>query len=204
MRGIGIGTVGLFALLLTGCGREARVTSDRAYPGLVPEDQFITDLVLRGGVREMTDADWNGLDTQASVGLAWAARREGWPLAIAGSIDLHQAEADDDRGDPWESTTWELALGAQRTDVLGGGFMLSYGLGAAYDRVIMSGPADYRSIDWAVGGYGQAGVGYLVDGWAIAGITARFSETTMLEFSRAQRKIRAGALQVMGILGVRF
>lgn len=191
-------------VLCTGCDDRRRIEMDRAYPGLAPEDEFVTNVAVRGGVRYMTDELWEGLDEQLTLGAAWDTRMEGWPVAVAGSVDYHQADADDDRGDAYDVDTWEFALGAQRTEIFGGGFLASYGLGGTYQRVVLEGPSSYRDLDWAVGGYGQAGVGYLVSGWCIVELTARYSETTMMDFSRSTRKIRGGAMQLMGTLGVRF
>ena len=76
-------------LALTGCGSERRVAMDREFPGLVIEDDFVTDFQLRSGARWMNDSAWEGLDEQFTVGLAWTARKEAWPVSFAGSIDVH-------------------------------------------------------------------------------------------------------------------
>jgi len=197
--------VGLAVLLVaTGCGSERRVEMDRRYPGLAPEDQYLTDLQLRSGLRLMQNDDWEGLDEQFTLGLAWTARREAWPLSVAGSVDVHSADAEDDAGDEWESRTWEFGLGVHRTEVVAGGLMLSTGLGGSYHRVILDGPAGFHDLDWAVGAYAQGGVGYLLGGWGLLGVVGRYGMTTDVEFRRASDPLDLDSAQAMGVLGVRF
>ena len=187
----------------TGCSRY-QVEMDREYPGLAPEDDFVVNAGVRAGLRQMTDSDWEGLDQQLTLGIAWDARREGWPVAIASAVDFHQADYDDARGDTWESDTWEVSAGVQRTEIWMGGLMVQYGGGASYQRLILDGPAAFHRLDWAVGGYGQGGIGWLFGGWGIVGVTARVTETTEVRFRPGTEDLSAGAVQFMGVLGARF